>query len=204
MDLILNFTIIFFSLVLHEVSHGHAAKMLGDNTAEQYGRLSLNPLKHIDMIGTILLPTIMILLAKATNSRPIIFGWAKPVPVNPYNLKNPKRDMAIVALFGPLSNLLLACLVAIIIRLNGFIGMPASVISVLIMVVYLNILWVVFNLLPIPPLDGSKILFYFIKNQNVERALNRFGLLFLMLIIFYGFGPIQFVVSLITKFLIGA
>ncbi|MDD3156410.1 MAG: hypothetical protein PHP14_03340 [Candidatus Pacebacteria bacterium] len=74
MDLILNFTIIFFSLVLHEVSHGHAAKMLGDDTAEKYGRLSLNPLKHIDMIGTILVPVIMILLAKATNSRPIIFG----------------------------------------------------------------------------------------------------------------------------------
>jgi Zn-dependent protease len=74
MDLILNFTIIFFSLVLHEVSHGHAAKMLGDNTAEQYGRLSLNPLRHIDMIGTILVPFMMIMLAKMTNSRPIVFG----------------------------------------------------------------------------------------------------------------------------------
>jgi Zn-dependent protease len=74
MDLILNFTIIFFSLVLHEVSHGHAAKMLGDNTAEQYGRLSLNPLKHIDMVGTIMVPFLMIMLAKATNSQPIVFG----------------------------------------------------------------------------------------------------------------------------------
>ncbi|MDD3156409.1 MAG: site-2 protease family protein [Candidatus Pacebacteria bacterium] len=112
--------------------------------------------------------------------------------------------MAIIALFGPLSNLMLACLVAIIIRLNGFIGMPSNVISVLIMVVYLNILWVIFNLLPIPPLDGSKILFYFLNNPNVETALNRFGMLFLMLVIFYGFGPIQFVVSLITRVLIGA
>lgn len=171
MDLILNFTIIFFSLVLHEVSHGHAAKMLGDNTAEQYGRLSLNPLRHIDMIGTILVPFMMIMLAKVTNSRPIVFGWAKPVPVNPYNLKNPKRDMAIIALFGPLANILLASLVAILIRLNGVFNLSSSIINIFITIVYLNVLWMVFNLVPIPPLDGSKILFYFVKNEKLERMM---------------------------------
>lgn len=203
MDLILNFTIIFFSLVLHEVSHGHAAKMLGDNTAEQYGRLSLNPLKHIDMVGTIIVPFLMIMFAKITNSQPIVFGWAKPVPINPYNLKNPKRDMALVALAGPLSNILLASVMAIIIRLNGFFGFSSNVISWLIMIVYLNTLWMVFNLVPIPPLDGSKILFYFIKNANLEATLNRFGFMILMMIIIYGFGPIQMLTGVITKFLIG-
>lgn len=203
MDLILNFTIIFFSLVLHEVSHGHAAKMLGDNTAEQYGRLSLNPLKHIDMVGTIIVPFLMIMLAKITNSQPIVFGWAKPVPINPYNLKNPKRDMALVALAGPLSNILLASVMAIIIRLNGFFGFSSNVISWLIMIVYLNTLWMVFNLVPIPPLDGSKILFYFVKNANLEATLNRFGFMILMMIIIYGFGPIQMLTGVITKFLIG-
>ncbi len=203
MELILNFSIIFFSLVLHEVSHGHAAKMLGDNTAEMQGRLSLNPLKHIDAIGTILVPFMMIMLARMSNSRPIIFGWAKPVPVNPYNLKNPQRDMAIVALFGPLSNFLLACFVSIIIRLSGFIGMSSDIVNILVMIVYLNILWVIFNLLPIPPLDGSKILFYFLKNERLERTMNQFGFMFLMLVIFYGFAPIQMVVGLITRVLIG-
>jgi len=203
MDLILNFVIIFFSLVLHEVSHGHAAKMLGDDTAEKYGRLSLNPLKHIDMVGTILVPFIMIMLAKITNTRPIVFGWAKPVPVNPYNLKNPRRDMALVALAGPLSNFLLASVMAIIIRLNGFLGLSSDIISWLIIIVYLNVLWMVFNLVPIPPLDGSKILFYFVKNADLEATLNRFGFMILMIIIFYGFGPIQTLTGLITKFLIG-
>ncbi len=203
MDLILNFTIIFFSLVLHEVSHGHAAKMLGDNTAEQYGRLSLNPLKHIDMVGTIIVPFLMIMFAKITNSQPNVFGWAKPVPINPYNLKNPKRDMALVALAGPLSNILLASVMAIIIRLNGFFGFSSNVISWLIMIVYLNTLWMVFNLVPIPPLDGSKILFYFVKNANLEATLNRFGFMILMMIIIYGFGPIQMLTGVITKFLIG-
>lgn len=203
MDLILNFTIIFFSLVLHEVSHGHAAKMLGDDTAERYGRLSLNPLRHIDMVGTIIVPFIMIMLAKISNSSPIIFGWAKPVPVNPYNLKNPKRDMAIVALFGPLSNLLLALVVAVIIRFNNIFGFSSHVVSFLITIVYLNVLWMVFNLVPIPPLDGSKILFYFFKNDNLERVFNRFGFMFLILIILYGFAPIQAITGMITKILIG-
>ena len=203
MDLILNFTIIFFSLVLHEVSHGQAAKMLGDNTAEQYGRLSLNPFKHIDLVGTILVPFAMIMLAKVTGGRPIVFGWAKPVPVNPYNLKNPKRDMAIVAMFGPLANLLLASIVAILIRMNGVFGFSSGVLNIFITIVYLNVLWMVFNLVPIPPLDGSKILFYFVKNQNFERVMNQFGFMFLILIILYGFYPIQAVTGVITKVLIG-
>ncbi len=203
MDLILNFTIIFFSLVLHEVSHGHAAKMLGDNTAEQYGRLSLNPLKHIDPLGTILVPFMMVMLSRITNSSPIVFGWAKPVPVNPYNLKNPKRDMAIIAVFGPLANLLLASVVAILIRMNFLFNLSSNIISVFITIVYLNVLWMIFNLVPIPPLDGSKILFYFLKNQNFEQTMYRFGFMFLMLIILYGFGPIQALTGLITRVLIG-
>ena len=125
------------------------------------------------------------------------------MPVNPYNLKNPKRDMAIIALFGPLANILLASLVAILIRLNGVFNFSSSIINIFITIVYLNVLWMVFNLVPIPPLDGSKILFYFVKNEKLEKMMYQFGVVFLMVIIMYGFGPIQNITGVITKVLIG-
>lgn len=202
-NIILTFAIIFFSLVLHEVSHGQAAKMLGDNTAEKMGRLSLNPLKHIDPVGTIIVPLLLVLFSTLTGMRPFVFGWAKPVPVNPFNLKNPKRDMALIALSGPASNLFLALIFGLIIRFGGVFNFTPQVTSFLFTVVFLNILWAVFNLVPLPPLDGSKILFYFLKNNDLEEMLSRYSMMFLVLFIYFGIPILQNITYALTMLLIG-
>lgn len=111
--------------------------------------------------------------------------------------------MAIIAMFGPLANLLLAGMVAILIRFNFVFKFSSNVINVFITIVYLNVLWMIFNLVPIPPLDGSKILFYFVKDQKLEQIMYRFGFMFLILIIMYGFTPIQVLTGIVTKVLIG-
>ena len=140
--------ILIISIVFHEVAHGFAANMLGDPTAKLQGRLTLNPLKHIDMLGSIVIPAFLVL----TNSS-ILFGWAKPVPYNPYNFKKGGRFAeAIVAFAGPLVNMALALFAVLIFK----IGLVSSQIAF--MVVYMNIFLAFLNLLPLPPLDGSKIL----------------------------------------------
>lgn len=147
---------VLFAITVHEVAHGWVASKFGDQTAKLSGRLTLNPLKHIDIIGTIIVPILMLLF---TN---FIFGWAKPVPVDARNLRNPRRDMALVALAGPLSNLLMAIIWASIAKLgtilepsNNWLGTPLFLMgSAGIMV---NVVLAVLNFLPIPPLDGGKI-----------------------------------------------
>ena len=148
--------ILFFSIVVHECSHGWVANQLGDQTARLSGRLTLNPLPHIDIMGTILLPLILII----THS-PILFGWAKPVPINPYNFVNPRRDMMKVAFGGPGSNLALALVASGLFWLtNALVGYNISTqlwMNTLLFMGFINILLAVFNLVPIPPLDGSRI-----------------------------------------------
>lgn len=155
MDFVTIFTIIIliFSVILHEVSHGYAAELLGDPTARLAGRLTLNPFPHIDTFGSVLLPALLVF----THS-PILFGYAKPVPYNPYNLSNQRWGEAIVAAAGPLTNLLLALIFGLLIRFSGLLGLPDSFISLAATVTYINILLALFNLVPIPPLDGSKVL----------------------------------------------
>lgn len=142
--------IVFFSAIIHEVMHGVAANSLGDPTARYAGRLTLNPLKHIDPFGSIILPAFLIY-----SHSPIFFAWAKPVPYNPYNLKPGRWSEAIVAGAGPASNLVIALLSGFLIRLH-VVSLEVS--SLLFMVVVINIMLCVFNLLPVPPLDGSKVL----------------------------------------------
>lgn len=149
---------VLFAITVHEVSHGWVARMLGDPTAMMLGRLTLNPIKHIDPIGTILVPLVMILLPGG-----FVFGWAKPVPVTWENLRNPKRDMAIVAAAGPLSNLVMAIIWALIIKLGVTLASSSSPVFMFLVYsgfagVQINLVLMVLNLLPIPPLDGGRVL----------------------------------------------
>lgn len=149
---------VIFAITVHEVAHGWVAKKYGDNTASALGRLTLNPIKHIDLIGTIILPGILLMTGTG-----FIFGWAKPVPVDPRNFKNPRHDMAIVALAGPVSNLLMAVGWALIIRLGITIGVSAEAISLPLIYtgfagISINLSLALINLLPVPPLDGSRVL----------------------------------------------
>ncbi len=182
--LIFFFLALIFSIIIHEVSHGYAAEILGDPTARLQGRLTLNPIPHIDLMGSILVPAIL-LFANAG----FLFGWAKPVPYNPYNLKNQRWGEAIVAGAGPLVNIVLAVLFGLIVRFGG--GMlPDSFIQLSAIVVLINVMLAFFNLLPLPPLDGSKLL-KAVLPYKASLAFQRFeallmsGGLLLTLIIFW-------------------
>jgi Zn-dependent protease len=152
--------IVFYSIILHEISHAKVADWLGDDTARRMKRLSLNPLKHIDPIGTVLLPLVLFITMR------VIFGYAKPVPLNPYNFRNVKRDIGLSALAGPVTNILIAVLFAVIFHLTkSTLLLP----KVCVWVVYLNLLLAFFNMIPVPPLDGSKVLGIFLSDQAYMR-----------------------------------
>lgn len=167
-------------ITLHEVSHGYVAHLMGDNTAKDAGRLSLNPIKHIDIMGLLMM---------------VIFkvGWAKPVPINMYNFKNPKRGMAVTALAGPVSNLLIAI---IFLFLYGILYLPMNagstfvqeILSMVETTAYLSIGLAVFNIIPIPPLDGSKVLFSVLSDNNYYKLMRyeRYGMLALLVLVSTG------------------
>ena len=182
---------VLFSIVVHEVSHGWVAHRLGDDTAKRMGRLTLNPLPHIDLVGTAILPVIMIIMGGP------VFGWAKPVPFNPYNFNrnvNIKNGTMWVALAGPGSNLIMAFISAFIFvgALKFLTGLPpiisVSIIKLAEVLVYINIFLASLNLIPIPPLDGSKILMRFLPAKYDEHfiKLERYGFLILMLLLATG------------------
>ncbi|MEK7133649.1 MAG: site-2 protease family protein [Patescibacteria group bacterium] len=147
-DTVFLIAIIAFSAIIHEVMHGVAADKLGDPTARYAGRLTLNPIPHIDMFGSIILPTIL-----AISNSPIFFAWAKPVPYNLYNLRPGRFSEAIVAGAGPFSNLVIALIGGLMIRLN--IVSPIN--DIVFLIVVTNVMLCIFNLIPVPPLDGSKV-----------------------------------------------
>jgi Zn-dependent protease len=155
MDFIFSIIILIFSAVAHEVSHGYAAYLQGDNTAKYAGRLTLNPLNHLEFFGSFILPVLSYI------SGGFIIGWAKPVPFNPYNLRNQRWGEAIVAVAGPLANIIIAVVLGLFIRFGIFVGLQ----NAFAMIVFINLILATFNLIPIPPLDGSKIIFSLFPNS---------------------------------------
>jgi Zn-dependent protease len=176
------------AIVLHEVSHGVVTDRLGDPTPRMMGRLTLNPVKHIDPIGTVFIPGILLLPYLFGQGGPI-FGYAKPMPVNPANLKDADRQMAVIAVAGPITNLLLAVVGSLGFRLAGGVGPAGSFFNIFVLV---NTLLAVFNLLPIPPLDGSKVLARFLppRAREVFNSLEAYGALFMLLVFFLFPGPV--------------
>lgn len=179
--------ILIFSVVIHEVSHGYAALALGDKTAQYAGRLTLNPLKHLDPFGSVILPTLSYILGG------FIFGWAKPVPYNPYNLKNQSWGPAIVGAAGPGANIALALIFGLLIRFlpslaNGLSGaFILNFMTIASTIALLNLVLAFFNLVPIPPLDGSKVLFSILPYQwrGLHIFLEQYGLFILLIFIFF-------------------
>ena len=195
--LIFNLAVLIMSVVVHEVSHGLMAKRLGDNTAKDLGRLSFNPLKHLDFMGSFLVPILSYI------GGGFVFGWAKPVPYNPYNIKNQKWGPAMVAGIGPVSNFAIALVFGMALRFISAI--PAETALAISLIVYINILLGLFNLMPIPPLDGSKILAAVLP-YKYERQLNlleRYGFFLVLLFVFFIFPLITPIIPIIFRFITG-
>jgi Zn-dependent protease len=197
-NLIFQLIILFFSAVVHEVAHGYAALSQGDATAKYEGRLTLNPIAHIDLVGSILVPIALLL-----GGAPVLFGWAKPVPFNPYNLRNKRWGEAIVALAGPAVNLLIALLAGLILRLP--LGLPEPTVVILAMIAILNLLLVVFNMMPIPPLDGSKVLFALLPQRfsYIRRFLEVHSFVLVLVAIFVLWPFVSKVIPVLFYFISG-
>lgn len=176
---IFSFLVLIVSIIVHEFCHALAADRLGDPTPRSYGRLTLNPIAHLDPIGTVLLP-----LLSALTGIPTI-GWAKPVPIDPYNFKNPKKDEILVAIAGPIGNILLAIISSIIFKIFG------SQNILLYLLILINVSLAIFNLIPIPPLDGSKIFLNLLpveKSIQWQEIFDRYGFILLIILVFLPIG----------------
>ena len=197
-QIVVNILPSLLCITLHELSHAYVAYRLGDTTAKDAGRLTLNPIKHIDVMGLLMMVVFR-------------FGWAKPVPVDMRNFKHPKRDMAITALAGPVSNVLICCIVLFI---YGLIFLPCklsgssfldSVLDMVYITAYLSIALAIFNIIPIPPLDGSKVLFSLMSDESYYKLMRyeRYGMIILLVLIASDVlgAPLQTVTQAVFKFL---
>jgi len=191
---------VLFAITIHEVSHGWVARRFGDRTAEMLGRLTVNPLKHIDPIGTVVVP------ALALMTTGFLFGWAKPVPVAMRNLRNPRRDMMFVAAAGPASNIVMALFWALFTKAvasSGLDGMTALFFLAMGQIgVFINVILAVFNMVPIPPLDGGRVLSGLLPPRLSTRldALEPYGLIIVLAFIFFAWGYLRPVISAVTNF----
>ena len=203
---------LLIAVIIHEYSHGRIAEKLGDPTARDAGRLTFNPIVHIDLIGTIIVPIAILIMSGGTAT----IGWAKPVPVNPYNLNDPQKDMAKVAVAGPVSNFLMAAGAALLLRLGGIlpsdivfdvlIGRTLSInpfLSFLAYLIFINLILGIFNLIPIPPLDGSKILQASLPRELSWRykKLEPYGLLIVLILFFFFDGFSRIILPLVNLIL---
>ncbi|MCX6559964.1 MAG: site-2 protease family protein [Candidatus Aminicenantes bacterium] len=221
-EIAIQLFVVLFAITIHEASHGWAAKKMGDTTAYDLGRVSLNPLAHIDPVGTILLPLMLVLVGAPA------FGWAKPVPVNPYRLRNPRRDNLIISAFGPLSNIIagtIALLLLLVLKFavpsvrlflqspnlarailpKGFYPLEGLAI-ILFFAVFINYYFAVFNLIPIPPLDGSGIVMGLLSERGAARyeRIRPYGFFILIALLYLNVLsfitlPIQILISLLLR-----
>jgi Zn-dependent protease len=195
---IFGIIILIFSAIIHEYMHGWMAERLGDNTAKDAGRLTLNPIPHLDLFGSIILPSLM-----ALSGTGIIFGWAKPVPFNPNNLSDQKWGPAKVAVAGPMGNLIIALMLGLSLRFLE-IANP-TMIALFAMAILINLVLMIFNLMPIPPLDGSKVLMVFLPfNWQMQfMKLERYGMILVILFIFIAFDIIIPITFFLMKLIVG-
>ena len=200
MEFIFLIAILIFSVVIHEVSHGVVANALGDPTAKNAGRLTLNPIPHLDPIGSILLPALLAILPGN-----FIIGWAKPVPVNPRNFTDQKFGSLKVGFAGPASNLAIALVFGLALRFLPLVSINPAFVAIISSIVIINLLLAVLNLLPIPPLDGAHILFTFLPSslQRVKEGLSRYGIFILLFIVFFT-GILGLTVNVLFTLLVGS
>ncbi len=207
-EVVLQIAVLIFSVIIHEVSHGYAAYRLGDPTAKYAGRLTLNPASHLDLWGSFIVPVFLTI-----SNVGFVFGWAKPVPYNPYNLKDQKYGPAIVGVAGPLSNFVLILIAGISLRLAYLVGVADGLLGYTLSALFIiNTALMVFNLFPVPPLDGSKLLFVFLPiSEYTKQTLERNGFVIFLVFIFLinyaspGFisNIILNVVGFLWKYLVG-
>lgn len=192
--------IVLFSIVLHEVSHGAMAYSLGDDTAKRLGRLTLNPFKHMDLFGSIILPLMTFLVGG------FVFGYAKPVPYNPLNLRDQKYGPAKVAAAGPATNIALAVLFGLILRFLSASAVSPQFLQLLSFIVFMNLVLAVFNLVPIPPLDGHWFVLTFVPDRyyQFKQAYLRSGFFIFLLFILYGFNLIMPLTNWLFKIIVGS
>jgi len=200
--LIFQLAILLMSIVIHEFAHGWMAFRLGDPTAQSFGRLTLNPIKHLDFWGSFVVPLMLFFFSGGQ----MVFGWAKPVPYNPHNLKDQKYGEAKVAMAGPGANLLVALVFGLALRFMSVETLASTGLGqIFSLIVLLNILLAVFNLIPLPPLDGSKILFTFLPRSldNLRVFLEHYGMFVLLFFIFFAFQWIFPIISFLFRLIVG-
>lgn len=197
---IFSILILVMSVTIHEFAHGIAALWQGDPTAKLAGRLTINPIKHLDLVGSFIIPLICVLLPGG-----LVLGWAKPVPVNPYNFRNRRFGEAIVAFAGPLSNIIIALILGLFLRFQAE-NLTQNMIQLLVVAVLTNIVLAVFNLVPLPPLDGSKILYSIFPDSmgRFIQIIEKYGLIVTFIFIFAFIQVLDPVIRLIFNLIVGA